>query len=231
MIYLHKKLPFFLLPLGLTFIFIIAGVVFRRRIFCFIGMALLLFSAMPVTSNLLIRSVEGWKTPLPAAIMPKADAIVVLSSTRTIAPVYPPVIEWNDPDRFFGGINLYKAGKAPIIIFTGGWVPWQPQLEPEGKTLIRDAIAMGIRPDHMLTTGKVSNTSEEAKAVSDLLHARFGVSSRPKTMLVTSAYHMRRAVLIFERTDFNVIPFPVDFQVSWGGKLSIIDFIPNGNSL
>lgn len=28
--------------------------------------------------------------------------------------------EWSDPDRFFGGIELMKAGMARKIIFTGG---------------------------------------------------------------------------------------------------------------
>jgi hypothetical protein len=29
-------------------------------------------------------------------------------------------IEWGDPDRFFGGIALFKAGKAQKLVFTGG---------------------------------------------------------------------------------------------------------------
>ena len=28
-------------------------------------------------------------------------------------------IEWDDPDRFFGGIELYEAKKSNKIIFTG----------------------------------------------------------------------------------------------------------------
>ena len=231
MIYLHKILPFFILPLGLTSAFILAGVVFRRRLFCFTGLVVLLLSSMPVTSGYLMRTVEGQAVRLTAESMPEADAIVVLSSSRTLAPGNPPVSEWNDPDRFFGGIELYRAGKAPVIVFTGGWVPWRPGLEPEGRVLIRKAIELGIPDKNLLTTGKVLDTAEEARAVSDLLHARIGVSSRPKILLVTSAYHMRRAVLLFKRVGLDVIPFPVDFQVSEGGNLTILGFIPNGNSL
>ncbi|MBN1183758.1 MAG: YdcF family protein [Bacteroidales bacterium] len=228
---MHKILPFILLPLGLTFTLIIAGVVFRRRLFCFIGLAILLFSTMPVTSDLVMRSVEGWKTRLPVKTMPEADAIVVLSSSRTLAPGNPPVSEWDDPDRFFGGIELFKAGKAPLIIFTGGWVPWRPDMEPEGLVLIRNASASGIPEDCLITTGKVSNTAEEAEAVLEILRTRSGDKSQPRILLVTSAYHMRRSVMLFGRAGFDVNPFPVDFQVSAGERLSVFDFIPTGSSL
>lgn len=230
MIYLHKILPFFLLPFGLTFILILTGVFFRRRLFCIIGLVVLLLSSMPVTSNSLMRAVEGQAVRMTVESMPDADAIVVLSGGMKISPIGSPVVEWNDPDRFIGGIELYKAEKAPVIIFTGGWVPWKPGLEPEGKMLIHDAVNMGVNPDHMLTIGKVSNTAREAGAVSELLHKKLSNKTKPRILLVTSAYHMRRAMLLFKRAGLNVIPFPVDFQVS-KGSLSIMDFIPNGHSL
>jgi len=230
-IYLHKILPFFVLPLGLTFILVTAGVVFRRWLFCIVGLVLLWFSAMPVTSNLLMRAVEGWEARLPAEAMPEADAIVVLSSGRVLAPGDPPVSEWDDADQFFGGIELYRAGRAPLVVFTGGWIPWRPAAEPEGRVLIRYAMDLGVPPGHLLTTDKVSNTAAEAAAIVELLGAREGVAAPPRVLLVTSACHMRRAVLLFERAGLEVIPFRVDFQVSDGRKLTILDFMPQGDSL
>ena len=186
---------------------------------------------MPLTSNFAMRAVEGCRTRLPVNEMPAADVIVVLSSSRTLAPGNPPVSEWDDPDRFFGGVELYNASKAPLIIYTGRWVPWAPEIEPEGQVLIRKAIALGIPKADLTTTGKVSNTAGEAEAVSMLLRSRLDNSSRPRVLLVTSAYHIRRAELLFERAGLDVIPFPVDFQVSEGQRISIFDFIPSSNSL
>ena len=222
MIYLHKILPLFVLRLGLTFILVTAGVVFRRRLFCIVGLLLLWVSAMPVTSDLVMRTVEGWEVRQPAEAMPKADTIVVLSSKRVLAPSDPPVSEWEDADRFFGGIELYRAGRAPMIIFTGGWVPWSPGVEPEGQILIQYAMDMGVPKEHLLTTDKVSNTAAEAIAVAELLQKRERIHTPPRVLLVTSAFHTRRAILLFER---------VDFQVSEGGKLTILDFMPQGGSL
>lgn len=82
-----------------------------------------------------------------------------------LAPGDPSVSEWNDADRFFGGIELYRAGKAPLVIFTDGWVPWRPAAEPEGRVLIRYAKDLGVPPEDLLTTDKVVNTEEEAAAI------------------------------------------------------------------
>jgi uncharacterized SAM-binding protein YcdF (DUF218 family) len=192
---------------------------------------LLWVSAMPVTSDMVMRAVEGWQVRQSAEVMPKADAIVVLSSGRVLAPGDPMVSEWEDPDRFYGGIELYKAGRAPLIIFTGGWVPWGPGLEPEGQVLIRYAMDQGVPKGHLLTTDKVSNTEGEGAAVAEMLRKREGLRIPPRILLVTSAFHMRRAKMLFKRAGLEVIPFRVDFQVSEGRKLSILDFMPQGESL
>jgi len=229
--YLSKILPLCVLPLGLTVGLVAAGVVFRRRLFCVAGLALLWFSAMPVTSNLVMRAVEGWEVRLPAEAMPEADAIVVLSGGRVLAPGDLPWSEWQDADRFFGGIELYRAGRAPLVIFTGGWSPWRPAAEPEGQVLIEYALDMFVPQEHLLTTDTVVNTAEEAAAITELLRAREGVCTPPRVLLVTSAYHMRRSLLLFERAGLTVIPFRVYFQVSEGRTVTILDFLPNGDSL
>jgi hypothetical protein len=77
MIYLHKILPFFVLPLGLTFVLVAAGVAFRRRSFCMAGLVLLWFSAMPVTDKLIsfthFRSNRFWVKTGSQIITPFTD--------------------------------------------------------------------------------------------------------------------------------------------------------------
>ena len=88
---------------------------------------------MPVTSNPFIRTIEGNATRIVAEDMPKADAIVLLSGGRVTAPGDPPVSEWRDADWFFGGIVLFQAGKAPLLVFTDGCPPWQPDMPSQGR--------------------------------------------------------------------------------------------------
>jgi uncharacterized SAM-binding protein YcdF (DUF218 family) len=229
MIYLHKILPFFVLPLGLTLILVLAGIIFRRSRYAVLGLVVLLVFSMPVTSDFLIRCVEGWEVRRPAAEMAEADAIVVLSGMLTQAPGDSSINEWNESsDRFFGGVELFRAKKARLLIFTGGWVPWMPDREPEGQILSELAVNMGIRPDEIAVTDRVFNTAAEAGAVAEMIDKPDEKDVRPRILLVTSAFHMRRSAMLFEKAGLEVIPYPVDFRVSEGREPSVIDFIPRG---
>ena len=90
---------------------------------------------------------------------------------------------------------------------------------------------MGIPSADVLITDKVSNTAAEAAAVADLLKKRKNGVDQPRILLVTSAFHMRRSMLLFKRAGLDVIPFRVDFQVSERRKLTILAFMPWGDSL
>jgi uncharacterized SAM-binding protein YcdF (DUF218 family) len=234
-IYLHKILPIFLLPVGITLLLVLAGLLLRRRSIIWIGVAVLWLSSTSVVSDFMVRSVEGWAERSLAIDAPRADAIVVLSGGRVIAPGVAAVSEWSDADRFYGGMELFQAGKSPVLIFTGGWAPWEPKAKPEGEILIEYAKALGVPAKSMATTGAVVNTAEEASAVAALLDKRkIGLEDRAakfRVLLVTSAFHMKRAQWLFERAGLQVAPFPVDFQVSAGRTLSPIDFLPTAGAL
>ena len=139
------------------------------------------------------------------------DGIVVLSNGRSLPPGNTKIIEWNDPDRFIAGINLYKAEKSSRLIFTGGVNPLIKGIPPEGNIYVKEAILMGIPPKDLYTTGPVINTFQEAKAIKKLLNKEI-ISDEKKIILVTSAYHMKRAKKVFEKEGIIVFPFPVDFK-------------------
>ena len=81
-----KILPFFFMPLGLTTALVLAGIFFRYRGVCLVGLIFLWVVAMPVVSDPFIRMIEGRAVRIAAKDMPVADAIVVLSGGRVTAP-------------------------------------------------------------------------------------------------------------------------------------------------
>ena len=173
---------------------------------------------------------------IPVDAAPPADAIVVLSGAGVREQGKAKVIEWSDPDRFLGGVQLFKSGKAPLLIFTGGWLPWDAAARPEGEVLIEQARLLEIPAEAMMTTRKVSNTVDEADGVSQVLRERLHApdsapSRHPRILLVTSAYHMPRARRIFEKAGMEVLPFPVDFRRSPSTSASFMDLVPNPGSL
>lgn len=235
MMYLHQILPWFVLPIGITFILVLAGLRFRRRWLLWIGLAVLWLSSMPLIGRFASRAIEGSAVRGRAADAPESDAVVVLSEGRTVAPGPAAVSEWNDGDRFFGGVELIKAGKAPLLVFTGGAAPWDSDSRPEGEILAGYARAMGVTRSQILITTRVTSTAEEAEAVVTLLRGRSPIPAspprRPRVLLVTSAYHMSRARRLFERAGIAVTPYPVDFKTLGGTTISVFDFFPTGAAL
>ena len=180
---------------------------------------------MPIVSSKMIAYLESdYELNRPSEI-DTANAIVVLSGmVKTIKTKDGLDYEWGGAvDRFFTGINLFNLDKAPTLIFTGGKLPWSIGL-PEGEFLREEAIKLGIPKKNILLTENVENTDQEAKAIKKL----FSIDN-PKIILVTSAFHMPRAQLVFEAAGINVIPFPVDFLIGTG-KITLMSFIPSASS-
>lgn len=230
MIYIHKILPIFLLPTGITLILLLVGLIFKRRWLIGAAFILLYLSSTPFVSHYAMRMAERWAIRMPVADMPRADAIVVLSGGRVIAPGVPKVSEWRDANRFFGGVELFKAGKAPLLIFTGGWSPWEAKAKLEGDILAEYAQDFSVPATQIITTKKVVNTEEEAQVVAALLKP-YLKNKKPHILLVTSAFHMPRAQFLFEREGLDVVAFPVDFKVSAGESLNVLDFLPSAAAL
>jgi uncharacterized SAM-binding protein YcdF (DUF218 family) len=215
MFVLSKLLPLLVLPLGITFLLLGWGIGRRRWMPVKGAFALLWILATPLTAQGLWRWIERPWQPLQPQSMPTARAIVVLGGGRHPAPGPLRRTEWMDADRFFGGLDLYRARRAPLILFTGGALALQSNLPTEGEVHRQQALALGLPPQALAVTPFVRNTAEEARAVA----AQLPRGSR--VLLVTSAFHMARARALFERQGFEVVPYPVDFQArgDWAGSV------------
>jgi len=227
MMYLHKLLPTFFLPIGLVLVVLIIAAVKQKRTLVYAGAGLLFLFSMPLVSNLLFRAVEHFASRPVTETAQHGDAIVVLSGMLTASPLAGggTIVEWGDPDRFFAGIELLKSGKAPLLVFTGGQVPWLREVPPEGDVLKPYAIQAGISPEQILVTSTAENTEDEAREVSRQL----GVGKT--VILVTSAFHMSRAKRLFSEYGLVVIPFPVDFRSGGTSHITIMDLLPSATSL
>ena len=92
------------------------------------------------------------------------------------------------------------------------------------KVLNSKKVKNYLENENIIISDYAENTEEEAVAVKKIVHSN-------KIILVTSAYHMYRAKLIFEKNGFNVLPYKVDFKIKKNKKISFIDFIPNSIKL
>ena len=208
---------------------IVTGLVLRKRILAWLGVLSLCVLSLPLVGNSLIQGIEWPCRRVPVERVRQADAIVVLSGMINQVQGAP-LGEWNDKaDRFEGGVELFKAGKAPLLVFTKGQVSCRPDDLSEGQLLTKRALLAGVPRNLIRITGDVGNTADEAVAVSKLLDA--DKSGRRKILLVTSAYHMRRAAMLFWRAGFAVDPYPVDFQATEEMDMTPLLFLPDATTL
>lgn len=229
MIYLHKILPLALSPLVLTIVIVAYGLFNHKKAYGIMGLVLLYASSTFIVADFLFEKIEGKGIKFAAKDAKPVDAIVVLSGMlMQVKSIAGPVSEWADADRFFAGIDLYEAGKAPRLIFTGGLLPWEKGLQSEGMVLKAFAQRMGIPASNISVSREAQNTAQEAAAVWDLFASQ--ASHQPKILLVTSAFHMQRARRLFEREGFLVEAFPVDFKVR-ARALTPMDFLPDSRAL
>ena len=225
MIYFHKILPLLFSPLFFIISLIIFGLIIGSKKISLTGVIILVILSMPIVSDKLIAYLESDYELIKPSKVESADAVVVLSGmVKTIQTKNGLDYEWGEAaDRIFAGIDLFKSNKAPVLILTGGKLPWSIGV-PEGEYLRDVAIDLGVPKKDILITENVENTDQEAKAIKKIL-----LLDNPKVILVTSAFHMPRAQLVFEAAGINVIPFPVDFIIG-AEKLTFMSFIPSAGS-
>jgi len=155
---------------------------------------------------------------------PEADAIVLLGGSMGIETNLSSYAEmWPSADRVWQAARLYKAGKAPKVIATSGMVV------DTTFPLLRE---FGLPEEAMTKVDDARNTEEEAKSID-----KMGVK---RILLVTSAWHMKRARMMFEKyaPNVEVVCAPADFENSMAAArpFSITSFLPDpgafmGNSV
>jgi uncharacterized SAM-binding protein YcdF (DUF218 family) len=133
---------------------------------------------------------------LAAAETPAADAIVVLggalSSPRAPRRQFTPGMA---AARVWFALELFRAGKAPRIVIAAGNQDPDDGNEPEAQAIADMLVAMGVPRDRLLLEGRSRNTRENADFSLPLVRA----IGAKRVLLVTSAWHMPRALGTFEQ--------------------------------
>ena len=176
-----------------------------------LALAWLWLSSTAVFADWLLIDLEkNFESPVFASI-PKADAIVLLGGATSGLTHGGDMGNMNESaDRIITTLKLFKLGKAPLMIVTGG----ATNGGVSEASLMRDILElMGIPLEAIILEEKAVDTKQNAEFTARILHDQ----QVSKILLVTSAYHMRRAKWIFDRTlgsEVEVIPVASDHQRS-----------------
>lgn len=213
-LFFSKLLPILLYPLGFSCLLLLLTLVLiwrrpRLAALCSgLGLVVLLTMSSGVVADALLRSLE-WQN-IPENPLPQADAIVVLGGAVRAAERPRPWVEVAEAgDRPLYGARLYLAQKAPVIILSGGRIPWYGGYgaTPESTDMAELVKAMGVPSSAILEDPSSLNTRQNAENVKEIVEEK-GIES---LLLVTSAAHMPRSLRIFRKLGMNVTPAPTDF--------------------
>jgi uncharacterized SAM-binding protein YcdF (DUF218 family) len=192
-----------------------------------VGLLVLWVPSTPVCSDWLQGTLESRYPPAPVEQAPRADAIVVLGgSVGAPRPprVYPDLS--GASDRVWHAARLYRAGKAPVVVASGGTVPWQDHAFREAPVMQRLLASWGVPADSVLLESASANTYENATNTATLLDER----ETRRVLLVTSALHMRRALATFRSAGVHAIPVATDYRVVERSR-TLLDVIPSAGAL
>ena len=127
-------------------------------------------------------------------------------------------------ERLTETVRLARVLGTARIVFTGGVGQLVAGVEASGP--VSDYLEhVGIDKGRIITEGVSRNTFENAQLTKELIGTKPGET----WLLVTSAYHMPRAVGVFRKVGFDVLAYPVDFRTR-GAEDMLIPFgsIPDG---
>src|SRR3984893_19493070 len=187
---------------------------------------LIVFSLYPVSGALMLPLEDEARAEAATAPACCYEAIVVLGGS--IGPAVPPLRP--DPELFdssdpvWHAARLFHRGLAPRIIVSGGSflvaTGQAPPTQTEALAMRQFLVALGVPESAIVMEGKSLNTIENMRETRALV-------GTGRVALVTSGYHMPRALRLARKAGLEAGAFPTDWpglataNPSWGSVKSL----------
>jgi uncharacterized SAM-binding protein YcdF (DUF218 family) len=185
------------------------GRVRAGRRFVLVGAGAMVICGVLPLGTLMLRPLENRFPPLSPTLPPPTGIIVLGgSSDQALSAARGRVTIVEAADRLTEAVILARRFPAARIVFTGGSNALSGITVTEAADARHLWVAMGVADDRITTEDRSRNTDENVRFSKRLVEPEPGET----WVLVTSAYHMPRAVGLFRANDWPVIPDPVDYR-------------------
>ena len=208
---LSKILAFFIQPITWVLALLIGsrfakGPKWRKRLFI-AGLSLLLFFSNQYISN---RVMLLWEpAPVPMNEVGVYDVGIVFTGVSKGSKTPRDRVYFNDgADRITHVLQLYNEGKLKHILISGG-LGFQQVINSEAAIRLKSFLTMAGVPDSVITVEpEAINTYDNAVRSAEILNRDF---AGQKYLLITSAYHMKRASMCLSKQGISFDEFPAGF--------------------
>jgi len=229
--FIKKLVTPFILPPGLFILaLIISGAVFifwhRRKIGIYnlaIGLLFWIFCTAPF-SNFLMRGLES-EFYIPKNV--NGDVLLLLGGG--IIDHVPDFSGYGIPTdvmigRIVTAVRLQKKLNIPIIV-SGG----KANLNRSSEAIIAKRFLpdLGVNESQIVIEEKSRDTIENAKHIREICFKK----DYKNPILITSASHMKRSLLSFEKVGIDAMPYPASFKSKSINKYDWQTYLPRSSSL
>jgi len=106
-------------------------------------------------------------------------------------------------DRLISGVRLALQHPDAVLVFSGR------ESQSKNESAVAEFFTnLGVKENQLVIESESRSTSENAHRVADLNL----IQNNEQWVLVTSAFHMRRAVATFNKSNLSIIPYATDFR-------------------
>ncbi|GHB33820.1 hypothetical protein GCM10008106_13570 [Mongoliitalea lutea] len=205
------------MPLSLVFIGLISGYLLRakktgKRLIIISILSLYLFSNQFIINVVLLQ----WEYKIvPMAEVPKHDFAIVLTGVVNLSKTTDDRTFFHKgADRITHTLQLYQDKKIDKILITGGQ-GFNPINDNTEAKLLKDFLLMaGVPQEAIIIEDKAKNTYQNAIFTKEILNELEILQEKSSFILVTSAFHMKRAKACFDKAGIKTFPFPTDYYTS-----------------
>jgi uncharacterized SAM-binding protein YcdF (DUF218 family) len=188
------------------------------------GLAAMAFSPLP---RLIMWPLEN-RFPQQAVETGPVAGVILLGGAIGVA--RGDVVMTSAGARMTKTVELARAHPQARIVFAGGaanLISPVTKTEADGARLLFEGL--GLSPDRLIFEDRSRNTRENALFTKALVDPKPG----ERWLLVTSAWHMPRAMGVFRKAGFAVEAFPVDYltEERVGDFLRVSGRAPRGLSI
>jgi len=189
-----------------------------------VGLALWSLSTVPVANWLM----QGLESEFSFPANPSGDVIILLGGgaitgvpdiNGQAAPTY------SSLSRIVAAVRLYQRLERPIIV-TGGRV-YADNDVAEATVAKRFLVELGVPEDRIIEEDRARDTAQNARLTVAI--CRQHGFSRP--VLLTAAYHLKRARMSFDAAGMQVTVFPAYFLGSQNAAYAPRHLLPSADAL
>jgi uncharacterized SAM-binding protein YcdF (DUF218 family) len=231
--FLFKKITrLFMSPLTVSMLMLVVGtfmLLFTRKqktgkFMTASGVVFILLMGYNIFPDRILSTLENKYPPIiETESVSDAKWIVVLGGGHVTDRKVPvaSILAGDTLTRVVEGVIIHKRLPESRLLFSGGKA-FDP--ESESKTMADLAVELGVNKSKITEEPNGLDTGEQSELVKKIV-------GKDKFILVTSAYHMPRAIALFRKQGMNPVPAPVGHRIKEKSTIDPYMFFPRSGGI